>query len=548
MLIVTIIILIILALIGIQAVFGESGLISMAEKAAEQQIESSIKEKLERKLAEDEIKSIGSDDETTLNIWEIFKGIYRLEENGNMSEEIIHIKIDGIIEDNDKLYRCTVYFAGIGNDISELKVENVSKVSEIDPMAEPIVLLLSEKKEEVEILDTEKLGDAVGIIIKYKEKKYIIYESFIMDGDNIEADIWIEEYNEENITTQKWKYVYVGDSSAYAIDNNENLWVWNSTNYTGGEDITSITSSNANMYNLSIKNKTIKEVYGGMVTDRQYLSDTDGKVYSIVNERNQKSKITCLNDLYSELNNIKAIKIGEAGKGSGKYSGKLVYILDENKKIWALNTEQATMNLISDNNNFTDLIDGYSNCMAIDSEGKLWGLYEDTVINISEGSSLQGKRVKSVENAYDEYIALTENNQLILIEGNTISNLTESNTNLSNIIIKEYKRGGYIIDTENNIYFYNHSTGDVTNINNLGLCDGKKINNVYGAYLIDEEGVLWRRDSREFWGITTDKITVEKITEELKGKTLTKVFAEDVFMGIDSEGNLYKYGTFIYPN
>lgn len=146
MLIVTIIILIILALIGIQAVFGESGLISMAEKAAEQQIESSIKEKLERKLAEDEIKSIGSDDETTLNIWEIFKGIYRLEENGNMSEEIIHIKIDGIIEDNDKLYRCTVYFAGIGNDISELKVENVSKVSEIDPMAEPIVLLLSEKK------------------------------------------------------------------------------------------------------------------------------------------------------------------------------------------------------------------------------------------------------------------------------------------------------------------------------------------------------------------------------------------------------------------
>lgn len=548
MLIVTIIILIILALIGIQAVFGESGLISMAEKAAEQQIESSIKEKLERKLAEDEIKSIGSDDETTLNIWEIFKGIYRLEENGNMSEEIIHIKIDGIIEDNDKLYRCTVYFAGIGNDISELKVENVSKVSEIDPMAEPIVLLLSEKKEELEILDTEKLGDAVGIIIKYKEKKYIIYESFIMDGDNIEEDIWIEEYNEENITTQKWKYVYVGDSSAYAIDNNENLWVWNSTNYTGGEDITSITSSNANMYNLSIKNKTIKEVYGGMVTDRQYLSDTDGKVYSIVNERNQKSKITCLNDLYSELNNIKAIKIGEAGKGSGKYSGKLVYILDENKKIWALNTEQATMNLISDNNNFTDLIDGYSNCMAIDSEGKLWGLYEDTVINISEGSSLQGKRVKSVENAYNEYIALTENNQLILIEGNTISNLTESNTNLSNIIIKEYKRGGYIIDTENNIYFYNHSTGDVTNINNLGLCDGKKINNVYGAYLIDEEGVLWRRDSREFWGITTDKITVEKITEELKGKTLTKVFAEDVFMGIDSEGNLYKYGTFIYPN
>lgn len=280
---------------------------------------------------------------------------------------------------------------------------------------------------------------------------------------------------------------------------------------------------------LNIGNVKAEEFYRGNGWSDQYFRDEMGKVY-VINGHDIEN--------YSNYSgqNINVNKVAYGGSNE-------LYVLDNTNKIWNIRNygeiwdciNQTQNNLLPNGTTFKDIIPGNSCVYAIDQSNNLWLLKKGTIKNIN--SLLYGKTVKSIV----DNIILTEDGKLLEydIYQNIMINLDQEYSVLSGINMKEIINYRFFVDNNDRILMFDEYENTIVDINTLNLCEGKKIKYIYGNYILDEDQTLWKIEHNY-----NNDLKLKKITTELQGKTLTKISADYVFMSIDSDGNLYKYGIF----
>ena len=527
-LVVTVVVLLILASISISTIMGENGLIAKAREAEEQHVISEIKEKFQIDMIQTELNS-NNIEETLMEILSGsnglgIKGIYSILITPTDSE--IGIEINCIMEDNNKLYRCTI----ILNE-NETSIENINRIKKVEQISQPILLKSTDKEKfenEVSILSEENAFNVVMFSyiqkILYKETKYniITNENLIKQ----QYKIIIKEEEEFN-DDKKWKDVFVAEKSAYAIDDKGQLWKWECEK--SGQSINSVEPTN-----LSLTNDIQMDSF--MDSNSPVIKDVNGKTYILLSSGRFKDVIICLEEMFSLSNK----EVGKVKKVIDSKKGEEYYVLDENGDIWYLGNEikKITEDLQTNFKNIEYLT--YRRILALDDNGKVWeanmNIQDSRVIN--KVSILENQGIKLITECINlnKNFVVTEDNQLIIYDfkNQTITNLNQNNSILNEIGIKEIK-SQYLFGTNGKIYFLEDEK--VEDLNSKGLCDGRQIIQVNGHTYLDEENGIW------LWA---DNI-LYKESDKLKGKTLTKQHGcNNVVMIIDSKGYLYKYGYYYY--
>lgn len=524
-LVVTIVVLMILAGISVKTLSGENGIISKVKEAEEKQIIAELEEKIQLERIQLELNA-NSTEEILIGMITCLKnigikGIYSI--NISQVTNTISIKTECIIENDNKLYRCDLILEG--EDLDFIEIENLKKIKKIDEMAEPMFIMFTEPEraeKEINMLNRENTANGSIVYISYKEKMYDIIISFNLSENNPEIIAFIKEHIDEDLENKKWKDIYIAYRNAYAIDSDGQVWKWEGKNGAYIQGITPINLTQT-MYNIKFEN-----FIEGNIPVVQEIS---GKVYIIKEFDNE---IVCLNDYFNNTNKIQIKKVIESGYEN-------YYILDENGELWFTNLEEIEKGVIKIDieTTFKDIEKEpwtYEyDIIALDLNGKIWRFDEKTSDAVSDNvDDLKNKKIKII----GDYI-VTEDNQVLGYNGSKITNLNESNSILNDIDIKEVE-GSYLTDVNGNIFEIDEET--VTDVNTLGLCDGNKIIEIYqgawGGTALDENNVIW---------VDSDGTGFFKESEQMKKKTLVKTQGTSIFMAIDSDGNLYTYGRFLWP-
>lgn len=481
-LVITIIVLIILATVAIQYVFGENGLIKRAETAKDIAEKAKREEQLQMDLMDLLIKSymIQDEDDAMDFIEDLknkfnIKGIYRIELKG---ENIDTIKLDCVREDKETLYREELE---IDKKSSQIKLNSSQKVEEIGDEAKLLLLLLNAGIQGGELPpEVEVIGENV---LTYNNNIYIAHED--IEEEKYTVSIYLEKY----VIPGEWKEVHVGPECAIARDENDELWGWfksdETENLEGIQPIklkTLVPDLPDNLIVCEKKNlqENKKTPRSALRIISMYLISSNAANYIYNCDSNGIEKVEL-----SETIDIKQISDD--------------YIIDKEGILYFYNYDGSITHLPEENTTRFDRIEYSTNNVAVDTKGDYWGIFDlGEMYNLSEEFRKIGKEIERINNNS----IITKDGELYYWDYDYKKN--ELKIEKINIQLKvKDEANGVFIDENGKVYVY--IADDIVKIESdikaerirtdFGFWEIEESRNRdrwYNQYLVeDENGDLW---------------------------------------------------------
>ena len=597
-LVITIVILIILATISINALFGNNGLINRAQMAKEEQSHANVKEAFTIKQGDYTIDKAKGNSKGFIEYIKSEDGKSVLRENG----EIDVIKLTGIkqslgngtnksdvymVESTDGKTYYLRYYDKEGNsrDLLEFQSDGTS----------------TENK--------DKIINMINSNMAVTEDGKVIY----IDNSNFTeaklSELKIEEYEtiSEKGIRQYAKNCFVdNEGKVYTWGSNSNGQVGDGSNEDRNTPICISDLDN------SLKGKTITNIYsGGIALDNEgkvhaWGENDNGQVGDGSNE-NRNTPI-CISDLENSLNGKIVTNIWD--------DGSTIIALDNEGKVYTWgdnsfgqvgdgsNEDRNTPICISDLDNslkgktITNIYSNSYAVVALDDEGKVYTWGDNSFGQVGDGSnedrntpicisdldnSLKGKTITNIYlDAYTK-IALDNEGKVHAWGDNSngqvgdgsnenrntpicISDLDNSlkGRTITNIYLDGYAK--IALDNEGKVHAWGSNpfgqVGDGSNEDrNTPICisdldnslKGRTITNIYSdgytMIALDNEGKVYTWGSNSNGqvgdGSSEDRntpICVSDLDNSLKGKTITNIYPDDTTIAIDNEGKVHAWG------